>query len=80
MHHDVVVGLTGVQAEYIRGLLNAEADDVCAEMGGQTTSKHSGTESSDLEECWAMCELLIQKFDSAISEGIAKNLYDQRRA
>lgn len=78
MHNDVVIGLTGVQAEYIRALLDSECNDVCAELGGGE-SQYDGTPKSDLEECAEMCELLIRKFERAIDEGIKRNLAERMR-
>lgn len=80
MHHDVVVGLTGVQAEYVRGLINAEAESLAEELGKCAPCMDDDGKASELNKSLELCELLVNKFERAIDEGIKRNLNDLRRA
>jgi len=66
MYHDVVLGLTGVQAEYLRGIVNREADELAEDL-------ESGSPSmaiADLEESLSYCEMIVNKLTNAIDDGI----------
>ena len=66
MHHDVSLGLTAVQAEYLRSIVDKEADELAQEL-------ESGSPSiavSDLEESLSYCEMIVNKLTTAIAEGI----------
>jgi hypothetical protein len=62
-YHDVRLGLTALQAEYMRAVLSHEADSVAEEIGAKPD------EDAELEETAEMLELLIGKLDRAIEEG-----------
>ncbi len=65
-YHDVWLGLTALQAEYMRLVLGYEADGVAEEIGAKPD------EDAELEEAAEMLELLIAKLDRAIEEGRRK--------
>lgn len=75
MHNDVVIGLTGVHAEYIRSILDAEANSVAEELGRTP----DGDWHDELEETLQACEFLVQKFTRVIGEGITRSISDNRR-
>lgn len=79
MHHDVTVGLTKVQAEYVRSLINEEAESVGEEIGKHEPCFDDGGKMDDLTEALEMCELLVHKFEIAIADGIRRHLNDVRR-
>lgn len=66
MYHDVLLGLTGVQAEYLRSIVDKEAGELAQEL-------ESGSPSvavSDLEESLSCCEMIVNKLTNVIAEGI----------
>lgn len=80
MHHDVVVGLTGMQAEYVRSLINAETESLAEELGKCPPCMDDDGKASELNKALELCELLVNKFERAIDEGIKRNLDALRRA
>ena len=66
MYHDVVLGLTGVQAEYLRSIVDKEADELAQELESDGPS----TAVADLEESLSYCEMIVNKLTNAIDDGI----------
>ena len=66
MYHDVVLGLTGVQAEYLRSIVDKEADELAQELESDSPS----TAVADLEESLSYCEMIVNKLTNAIDDGI----------
>jgi hypothetical protein len=66
MYHDVSLGLTGVQAEYLRSIVDKEADELAQELESDSQS----VAVSDLEESLSCCEMIVNKLTNAIAEGI----------
>lgn len=60
-YHDVRLGLTALQAEYLRQVLDAKADSIAEELGGR--------EDEELEEAIQYLEVIVAKLDRAIEEG-----------
>lgn len=79
MHHDVFVGLTGVQAEYARSLINAEAESLAEELGQHEACADDNDKVAELTEALEMCDLLVNKFERAIDEGVKRNIRDAMR-
>jgi hypothetical protein len=66
MYNEVLLGLTGVQAEYLRSIVDREADDLAQDL-------ESGSPSApiaDLEESLSYCEVIVNKLTEAIDDGI----------
>jgi hypothetical protein len=66
MYHEVLLGLTGVQAEYLRSIVDREADDIAQDI-------ESGSPSAaldELEESLSYCEIIVNKLTEAIDDGI----------
>jgi hypothetical protein len=66
MYHDIYLGLTGVQAEYLRSIVDKEADELAQELESDSPS----VAASDLEESLSYCEMIVNKLTNAIAEGI----------
>lgn len=66
MYHDVLLGLTGVQAEYLRSIVNREADEVAQDLESGSPS----ADAADLEESLSYCELIVNKLTNAIDDFI----------
>lgn len=79
MHHDVLLGLTGVQAEYARSLINAEAESLAEELGRHEACAADNDKVAELTESLEMCDLLVNKLERAIDEGIRRNYQERTR-
>ena len=79
MHHDVLLGLTGVQAEYARSLITAEAESLAEELGRHEACADANEKVAELTEALEMCDLLVNKLERAIDGGIRRNLRDETR-
>jgi hypothetical protein len=66
MYHDVLLGLTGVQAEYLRSIVNREADEVAQDLESGSPS----ADEADLKESLSYCELIVNKLTNAIDDFI----------
>lgn len=66
MYHDVLLGLTGVQAEYLRSIVDKEADELAQELESDSPS----VAASDLEESLSCCEMIVNKLTNAIAAGM----------
>lgn len=78
-HHDVWLGLTGVQAEYARSIINAEAESLAEELGRHEACADDNDKVAELTESLEMCDLLVTKLERAIDEGIRRNHEEQMR-
>lgn len=78
--HDVWLGLTGVQAEYARSLINAEAEGLAEEMGKCEACQDDDGKVAELTEALEMCDLIVNKLERAIDEGIRRNHEDRIRS
>jgi hypothetical protein len=78
MHNDVTLGLTAVQAEYLRGIVDSEGDRLAKRLG-----KTIGDDMSQRELEWerglTLCEVIVSKLTSAIAIGIRHNREEQMR-
>jgi hypothetical protein len=61
-----MLGLTGVQAEYLRSIVDREADELAQDLESGSPSMSA----DDLEESLSYCELIVNKLTNAIDEGI----------
>jgi hypothetical protein len=75
-YHDVIVGLTAVQAEWLRGVID-EAANAATEELHRTRSAGAANET---EETIALAEVVLEKFDRAIADGIRQRVTGSRGA
>ncbi len=66
MYHEVLLGLTGVQAEYLRSIVNQEAEEIAQEL----ESGDPSAAIADLEASLTYCEMIVNKLTDAIADGI----------
>jgi len=78
MHNDVTLGLTAVQAEYLRGIVDYEGDRL-AKLLGNTSGDDMGQRELDWERGLTVCEMIVDKLTRAIADGIRHNREEQMR-